>query len=120
MKKLIYAVVCALTLSGIANAGDFFDSTLSLQGKTLDLGEAGRTEDYSVFVTNGSFSASASFVDGNLGVNGGPITLNNNSIVSGTATLSTGSSFNVSGGSSITGARQQSSSFNTKLTNGTS
>ena len=113
-----------MTLSGVASASDFFDSTLTIQGKTLDLGEAGRTSDYAVFTTNGTFSASTSVaneidVEGNVGVNGLGLTLSS-SVIHGNATLQTGGTFNVPNASQITGTRNQGSAFNTKLNNGTS
>lgn len=111
-----------MALSGTAFAGDFWSSTLSIQGKTLDLGEAGRTTNYAAFTTNGTFSASTTVngevdVDGNVGVNGTSLTLSN-SVIHGDATLKTGGTFNVPNASQITGARNQSTAFNTKLSNG--
>lgn len=120
MRSIFFTALIALALMGSAHAADFFDSTLTIQGRTLDLGEAGRTEDYTIFVTNGTLNANASSVDGNVGVNGGPINLNGGAGVSGDAALTTGSNFNVAGGSSIDGTREQGSSFNAKLNSGTS
>ena len=122
--KPFLASILALALPSIASATDFFDSTLTLQGKTLDLGEAGRTTDYAVFVTNGTFNASNSFTGdlgkgGNIGVNGNNLKLNG-STVNGDPTLRTGGAFNVPAPSKITGSRFQSATFDAKLSAGTS
>lgn len=112
----------AMSLSGAAHAADFFDSTFTIQGKTLDLGAAGRTQDYAAFTTNGTFSASSSIpndinIFGNVGVYGSSLTLSN-SVINGNATLKTGGTFNVPNANQITGSRNQSNSYNSILSQG--
>lgn len=104
----LLAVVASLALSGIALAGDFFDSTLTIQGTTLDLGGAGRSADYAIFVTKGSFNADGSTtgsqgVGGNVGVNKGSVNLNDGSVVNGIAIARKEKDFNVEPPSMITG-----------------
>lgn len=122
--KFLLAGLLAMSLAGAAHAADFFDSALTVQGKTLDLGAAGRTQDYAAFTTNGTFSASTGLMNeidvfGNVGVFGSSLTLSN-SVINGNATLKKDGKFNVPNSSQITGSRFQSQSYDTILQQGVS
>ena len=104
----LLAMATGLALSGFVLAGDFFDSTLTIQGTTLDLGEAGRSADYAIFVTKGSLDADGSTTGsqgagGNVGVSKGSVNLNDGSVVNGIAIAGKEKDFNVEPPSMITG-----------------
>lgn len=118
--KLLLAGGLGVVLQSTGFASTFWDSTLTLQGQTLDLGAAGRTTDYAAFTTNGDLSSSTSVageidIDGNVGGNGNMSLAN--SVVNGNATLL--SSGRYSGNrSQITGSLTQGKSTDSLLSQG--
>jgi hypothetical protein len=88
--QLFTTGVVALTLTGSAVAQTFFEEGITLQGKLIDLGYAGRVYNWAALTANGKFSASTNAItspakidiEGNVGVWGGSdVTLNNSSIL---------------------------------------
>jgi hypothetical protein len=55
--KLVSAGVVALALTSSTMAQTFFDESITLQGKLIDLGYAGRVYKWSALTTNGKLSA---------------------------------------------------------------
>jgi hypothetical protein len=109
--KLLTAGVAALVMASSAMAQTFFDDSITLQGKLIDLGYAGRVYKWSALTTNGRLSASTSAttspakidIEGNVGIWGGSdITLNNSSIL-GDVYLRKGGSKILSGAAQILG-----------------
>jgi Ice-binding-like len=109
--KLLTAGVAALVMASSAMAQTFFDDSVTLQGKLIDLGYAGRVYKWSALTTNGRLSASTSAttspakidIEGNVGIWGGSdITLNNSSIL-GDVYLRKGGSKILSGAAQILG-----------------
>jgi choice-of-anchor A domain-containing protein len=109
--QLLSAGAAALALTSAAMAQTFLDEGITLQGKLIDLGYAGRVYKWSAFTTNGRLSASTSAttspakidIEGNVGVWGGSdMTLNNSSIL-GDVYLRKGGSKMLSGAAQIIG-----------------
>jgi choice-of-anchor A domain-containing protein len=109
--KIISAGAAALAMASSAMAQTFFDQGITLQGKLIDLGYAGRVYQWSAFTTNGRLSASTGAttspakidIEGNVGIWGGSdITLTNSSIL-GDVYLRKGGSKMLSGAAQILG-----------------
>ena len=117
--KLFLAGLLAVSLPASSLAATFWDSTLTVQGQTLDLGAAGRTTDYAGFTTDGNFNASGGNgeidIVGNVGVNGN-LTLSN-SVLNGDATIASSGHYN-GNRAQITGSLIQSKSADAVLAQG--
>jgi Ice-binding-like len=109
--KLLSAGAAALVVASSAMAQTFFEEGITLQGKLIDLGYAGRVYKWSALTTNGRLSASTSAtsspakidIEGNVGIWGGSdITLTNSSIL-GDVYLRKGGSKMLSGAAQILG-----------------
>lgn len=129
MKLLQLFTVGAVALASASSAiaQTFFDDSIVVQGKLIDLGYAGRVYKWAALTTDGKFTASttatgnpAKFdVFGNVGVWGtsnanAKITLTNSSI-QGNLFLRKGGTKTQSGASQITGSVFQSNSYDTIL-----
>ncbi|MGB8169919.1 MAG: hypothetical protein WCF18_20620 [Chthoniobacteraceae bacterium] len=71
--KTLAVGLSALAVASTSMAATFFDSSITLQGKTIDLGNAGRVYKWSALSTNGNVSSVTSIAnevnfDGNVGV----------------------------------------------------
>jgi choice-of-anchor A domain-containing protein len=109
--KLFSAGAAALAMASSTMAQTFFDEGITLQGKLIDLGYAGRVYKWSAFTTNGRLSASTSAttspakidIEGNVGIWGGSDLILNNSSILGDVYLRKGGSKMLSGAAQILG-----------------
>lgn len=125
--KLVSAGVVALALTSSTMAQTFFDESITLQGKLIDLGYAGRVYKWSALTTNGKLSASTMSttspakidIEGNVGIwansnSDAKLALSNSSIL-GDVFLRKGGTKSLSGASQILGNFYQGNSYNTIL-----
>lgn len=110
--KLFTAGAAALVLTtSPALAQTFFEEGMTLQGRSIDLGYAGRVYNWAAFTTNGKLTASTSAttspgkidIEGNVGISGGSDLILNNSSILGDVYLRKGGSKLLSGSSQILG-----------------
>ncbi len=116
--------VAFLALASTSMAQTFFDAGITLQGKTIDLGFAGRVHKWAAFGLNGNVSGSTSFntspnnIDfyGNVGVWGNNMKLIlSNSRVQGDSYIRTTSSELFTGSGGRSGVKYQNAATNTLL-----
>jgi choice-of-anchor A domain-containing protein len=109
--KLISAGAAAIAIASSAMAQTFFEEGITLQGKLIDLGYAGRVYKWAALTTNGRLSASTSAttspakidIEGNVGIWGGSDLILNNSSILGDVFLRKGGTKMLSGASQILG-----------------
>ncbi len=123
LPKLFLLGLAGLALASPAMAQKtFFDEGITLQGKTIDLGYAGRVYKWAAIARNGSISASTSSntspanidFEGNVSIGDGGSLVLSNSRVLGDVFIwkGNGSGTNVSGSGGWSGAKHQTTSTN--------
>jgi Ice-binding-like len=123
--KLVSTGVVALAMASSATAQTFFDQGITLQGKLIDLGYAGRVYQWSALTTNGRLSASTSAttspakidIEGNVGIWGGSDLVLNNSSILGDVYLRKGGTKMLSGAAQILGNFYQDKGSSTTYNN---
>lgn len=123
--KLLSVSLSVLALASTAMAQSFFTSGITLQGKSIDLGNAGRVYRWAALSTNGNVSATTTFntspnnidFEGNVGVWGSSANLiMTNSRILGSRYIRVGAT-PILTGSSIAGGGVSGSSFQDAATN---
>jgi hypothetical protein len=100
--------------------GDFFSNSYVIQGKTIDMGYAGRTYEWGILGLNGDVSITDTTVGnideiGNIGVAGSGNFSLSGAKVQGDVWLRSGGSYNVSNKGSITGTKKQGATYDAVL-----
>jgi hypothetical protein len=119
---LLLFTLAAVGVASTAHGQGFFSNSYTVQGKTLDLGYAGRTYQWAIFGLNGDVSVSDTTVGnidvvGNIGVAGtGNFTLSG-AKVQGDVWLRSGGAYNVAAKDkgSITGTKYQGATYDAVL-----
>jgi hypothetical protein len=127
--QLLTAGAVALASTSAAMAQTFFDDSITLQGKLIDLGYAGRVYKWSALTTNGKLTASTTAtsclakidIEGNVGVwattNSNAQLVLSNSSIKGDVFLRKGGSKFLSGASQIIGGFFQDTGASTTYNN---
>ena len=108
--KLLSVGLTALAFASTAMAQTFFDQGITLQGKSIDLGNAGRIYKWAALTRDGNVTASdGSSFEGNVGVWGSSanLSLSGNAWVQGNVFIRQGGSASASGSSGWTGSKFQ-------------
>lgn len=125
--QLFTVGVVALVSASSALAQTFFEDSITLQGRLIDLGYAGRVYKWSALTTNGKLTASTSAtncpakidIEGNVGVwattNSNAKLVLSNSSIQGNVYLRKGGTKSLSGASQILGNFYQGNSYDTIL-----
>ncbi|MBC8095077.1 MAG: hypothetical protein H7Y43_04625 [Akkermansiaceae bacterium] len=116
--------LAVLALASTATAQTFFDAGITLQSKTIDLGNAGRIYKWAALSRDGNVSATTSSntspanidFDGNVGIWGSSANLYlSNSRIQGNVFIRTGGTTNFSGSGGLSGTISQNAATNTIL-----